>query len=186
MTNQILPLDYNKPSKELVVGLINAANKYQLSAKNVEFGRPTPLDITARVDDENTFIVPVNIKDYDARLADERGFMYRRIELGILPNSTTIQAITVTYPFTIHSVLPKINKYLKTKLSVDDIEDRVFTTPVDSLTIVAKKYSLAWLGSKILAVTEIDNTFANARLMEDGSVRLMENGEPRFMEEVLA
>lgn len=186
MPQPILPLDYNKPSKELVVGLINAANKYQLSAKKVEFGRPIPLDVTARTDDENTFIVPINIKDYDARLADERGFLYRRIELSELPDSATITSISVTYPFSIHGVLGKINAYLRTKLSADDVEDMTFETPVNSLTLVAKEYSLAWLGSKTLAVTQSDNAYENVRLMEDGTMRLMENGEPRFMEDALA
>lgn len=143
-----------KPSKELVVDLINEAGQQLfLNVENLDFETPVPSGVPAR----NTNIVAVGVMSTGFR--GRRTLRYNRLDMGVAMPPTEGGATELMVPNdgpdSKLDILPRLNKMFDLHLDAVDIVDG----PVDSsvlpvtVTIAANPASLAWIGSVKLELT---------------------------------
>jgi hypothetical protein len=146
----ILRYNFDRPEIEILLDLIYIQNQdYRLEPHVVKFpSDPVVLDIRPEIlDDENTFIAAVVDKNYDYRLDPANtGFLYRRLPLAALKNSTGTTIIPPALPFKTYDILDQINQQLGSQLTENDLENIEYTTSEEIGTIVAKPTSKIWLG----------------------------------------
>lgn len=143
-----------KPSKELVVDLINEAGQQLfLNVENLDFETPIPSGVPAR----NTNIVAVGVMATGFR--GRRTLRYNRLDLGVKMPPTEGGATELMVPNdgpeSKMDIIPRLNKMFDLHIDAVDIVDG----PVDStvlpvtVTIAANPASLAWIGSVKIELT---------------------------------
>ena len=139
----------NKPSKELILDLINeAGQEFILTLRDIEFGIPGP-NSTGNL---NTQLVVSGLTNDGIGYRGQRTVRYNRLDLNVAMPPTDAQTLEVAVPNdgfeTKLEVVARLNKTYQLQIGPDDIEDG----PVDvsvlpaTTTIVAKSRSLAWYG----------------------------------------
>lgn len=144
----------NKPSKELIVDLINeAGQELFLSTENLDFETPVPSGVPAR----NTNIVAVGVMSSGFR--GRRTLRYTRLDMGTAMPPTEGGATELMVPNdgpeSKLDIIPRLNQMFSLKLAAEDIVDG----PVDStvlpvtVNIAANPASLAWIGTVKIELT---------------------------------
>lgn len=140
----------NKPSKELILDLINdAGQEFILTLRDISFGIPFP-NTTGSL---NTQLVVTGRTDDDGvGYRGNRTVRYNRLDMNVAMPPTDAQTLEVAVPNdgfeTKLEVIDRLNKMFDLKIGADDIIDG----PVDvsvlpaTTTIAAKSSSLAWYG----------------------------------------
>ena len=142
-----MAFDYNKPSRDLAVTLIRLSTGYDVPVTKIVFGTPTMLDnLPLNPADENTFVPATVDEYYDGRFTGDNGFMYRRIPLEEVSPTGTAYGPPISYPTTVHALLPYLNGLYKTQWGVDDILDGPVVNESTPFTLRAHPCSLAWIG----------------------------------------
>jgi hypothetical protein len=176
--------DFSKSSKELAMEFIYAANKYRVPLSKISFGIPKELDFRKDIeDDSNTYVKATIDPNYASNFAGDNGFMYLRLPLSVLQPKPKAVLRSPSYPFTTHGILPKINAYLGTQLTPNDVVNEEYRDSSVSFSLRASVKSLVWLGG--LALSFYQDIPDNARLEETGIARTMESGTIRLMETAL-
>lgn len=153
----ILRYQFNRPEIEILLDLIYIHNRsYKLQPHQVTFDGFIPLEIDIRpdiLDDENTFLRAVVDRNVDHRLdPSNTGFLYRRLPLAALKNSSGFQIVPPPLPFRTYDILDQINQQLGSQLTENDLENLEYTTLEEILTIRAKKTSKVWIGFRDIDV----------------------------------
>lgn len=159
----ILRYQFKRSRLDLLLDLIYVHNSdYRLEPHVVKFP-PEAIELDIRpdiLDDENTFISAVVDRNFDYRLdPSNTGFLYRRIPLAALKNSTGHEIVPPALPFKTYDILDQINEQLQTELTEDDLENLEYTTLQEYLTIKAKPGAWNWIGWR-----EIDVVGAGPKL----------------------
>lgn len=146
----ILRYRFNRPDIDILLDLIYIHNRqYKLEKHQVKFNwDPIELDIRPDIlDDQNTYIKALVDKDVDYRLdPSNTGYLYRRLPLAALRNSTGHQIVPPALPFKTYDILDQINLQLETQLTENDLENLEYTSLEELLTIQAKPTSKVWIG----------------------------------------
>lgn len=181
---------YGGTSLARLSNLIKASNpKLNRSDVSFEFGTPVAatgwLNTTlfARPIVNSTLHVSTTVTPTPALFEE---IQYRRLSLNVLrmlPLCEIRPVENITLPFSIHEVLPEINKALGLNLTTDEVINHRYENAMTTYKLeIANDTNLAWLKSEYLFETTLGYG-ANTRLMEDGTVRDNEAGAPRVVEE---
>ena len=110
---------------------------------------------------------------------------YRRLSLSVLrmlPICAIHPVEGITLPFSIHDVLPEINKALGLNLLPEEVVNHRYENAMLTYKLeIADDTNLAWVKSEFMFETTLGYG-TNTRLMEDGNVRDNESGSPRIVE----
>lgn len=154
--------DIGKTDIQILTDLIYETNKLRIPEEHIKYGAPSALDSRPDVEcDHNTF-VPFKIDpDYNYRLAQMTGFVYRRREFGDYMDDIEIVVDVTEYPFHVLSVLDQINEHLPFPLSPNDIVDYVFNEGADATTfpLIANPRSYLWTGRVNIRMNPLNPVF---------------------------
>lgn len=145
---------FNRQRKLILIDLIYASSGIFLDVDEVTFGRATTLDTVPADDtDENTFIEITMENGRDDRFQGQNGLLYRRVRFSEVGINTF--AGGVSFPTTIHSLLPLISSKFGVLVTKEDVEDRALNSPVDYITLKAKPDSNLFFGSSRVYIKDL-------------------------------
>lgn len=147
----------------------------------LHFDQPLAVAIGAEDGSGYDTYVPLEIDpNYDARYPGEDGFFYQRLSLALLQTHYSEPMELAAEPFSVHAILPEINRFCGLQLVQQDVLDLPVSASAQTLVLQAAATSLVWVDSLNLSLTR-ELEIAGARLTEDGSVRLLEDGSVRIV-----
>lgn len=144
--------NFNRKSESIALDMIFVSTGYRIPLPKIKFNKPTVMDIRPEIDDDpNTYISARVDRDFDSRLADMAGFLYRRLPLDLLTEiSPTVKVVAPQLPFKTSEVLDQINAILNSQLTLNDVLELSYSGEEDEMVLVANPDSLSWVGTKTL------------------------------------
>lgn len=141
--------DFSKPSKEIVVDLINATHGTAFQPADLVFSPPLRL-LTGPYD---TSLVVAG--DLEGKLAGQVGLHYNRVPLNAVAPTGPI-TIVRGEAATVADLLPSINAVCGTFFKPEDIQDAPLPEQTEAsvpLVLQAAEYSLVYTANLALSIT---------------------------------
>lgn len=172
---------FNRSTKEIAVDLINYFNKYELPGDVLTFGKPRFLDQRPDLDNDPDTFVPAEIDElYSQNYPGVNGFLYRRLEIGILLQGKVLIINPPGPTYQIHDVLGQINYQLGTRLSTDDLLNDTYEANQPLVDLRVSPDSLAWYGQEKVDAAQ-ETTTVYVRVTQSGHARLTQEELTRII-----
>jgi len=169
---QVISRGFNRPSRAILLDLVNTFNHISLGQDEVEFGDPEELDQRPDVlVDADTFIPAKIAETAYGNFPGEDGFVYGRIDIGKLIGSATPLINPTGDVYTTHEVIDQINYQFSSQLTVKDLLNDTYRRADEQIILRVSPQSEVWKGGLTATASNVYKV-VHVRVTEDDEIRI--------------